>query len=415
MIDRISTPGQHTSAITQILRQQVALSKTQVQVATGRRIQTPAEDPIAATRILGVERAQAQISQYERNANMAQQRLGFAELAFTDLNNLLQRVHVLAVQANSGAMDDAALRNIASELRGRADELMQIANRQDGNGEFLFAGFSTGTRPFSVAAGVATYAGDQGVRQLAISATQSIADGFTGERVFMAIPQGNGVFVVREGNVAGTGVIGVHQVADRAAWSAAAAAAAAVPQPHAYTITFTDPDGDGQADTWEVTDAGGNPVATGPFTAGGTIAFDGVQVIIEGSPAEGDTFNVEPARTEDMFRTIEDLIQLLEQGAATPEQRARLGTGINKALGQLTSAMDHVVNLRAETGARLSALDSAASQREDMDYELSVSLSALRDLDYAEAISRLNQQVAGLQAAQAAYTRIGQISLFDFI
>ncbi len=63
MIDRISTPGQHTSAITQILRQQVALSKTQVQVATGRRIQTPAEDPIAATRILGVERAQAQISQ----------------------------------------------------------------------------------------------------------------------------------------------------------------------------------------------------------------------------------------------------------------------------------------------------------------------------------------------------------------
>jgi flagellar hook-associated protein 3 FlgL len=415
MIDRISTPGQHTSAITQILRQQVALSKTQVQVATGRRIQTPAEDPIAATRILGVERAQAQISQYERNANMAQQRLGFAELAFTDLNNLLQRVHVLAVQANSGAMDDAALRNIASELRGRADELMQIANRQDGNGEFLFAGFSTGTRPFSVAGGVATYAGDQGVRQLAISATQNIADGFTGERVFMAIPQGNGVFVVREGNVAGTGVIGVHQVADRAAWSAAAAAAAAVPQPHAYTITFTDPDGDGQADTWEVTDAGGNPVATGPFTAGGTIAFDGVQVIIEGSPAEGDTFNVEPARTEDMFRTIEDLIQLLEQGAATPEQRARLGTGINKALGQLTSAMDHVVNLRAETGARLSALDSAASQREDMDYELSVSLSALRDLDYAEAISRLNQQVAGLQAAQAAYTRIGQMSLFDFI
>lgn len=415
MINRISTPGQHTSAITQILRQQVALSKTQVQVAMGRRIQTPADDPIAATRILGVERAQSQLGQYERNSTLAHQRLGFAELAFTDLNNLLQRVHVLAVQANSGAMDDASLRTIASELRGRASELMQIANRQDGNGEYLFAGYSTATKPFSSAGGNVSYAGDQGVRQLAISATQSIADGFSGQRVFMDIPQGNGVFVVREGNVAGTGVIGEHQVSDRAAWSAAAAAAAAVPQPHAYTIRFTDADADGVADTWEVTDAGGAQVATGQYTSGGAISFDGVQVTIEGAPAVGDTFTVEPAGTEDVFRTLEDLIRALEQGAGAPEARARLGTAVNKALGQLTTAMDHVVNLRAETGARLAALDAADSQRQDMDYELSVSLSALRDLDYAEAIARLNQQVAGLQAAQAAYTRIGQMSLFDIL
>ena len=225
MISRMSTPGQHASAIAQILKQQVALAKTQVQVASGRRIQTPADDPIAATRILGVERAQSQLDQYGRNAGMATQRLGFAEQAFTDLNSLLQRVHVLAVQANSGAMDDASLGTIATELRARAGELLQIANRQDGNGEFLFAGFSSGTRPFAPAGGNVSYAGDQGTRQLAISATQSIADGFNGAQVFMHVPEGNGAFTVSTGTHAGTGFIGVSQVTDPAAWSAAAAAA----------------------------------------------------------------------------------------------------------------------------------------------------------------------------------------------
>lgn len=415
MINRISTPGQHASAINQILKQQAVLSKTQMQVATGHRIQTPADDPIAAARILGVERTQSQLDQYERNATLVQQRLGFAEQAFTDLNDLLQRAYVLAVQANSGVMDEASLGNIATELRARADELLQIANRQDGNGEYLFAGFSTSTRPFMGAGGNVTYAGDQGVRKVAISAAQSIADGFNGERVFFDIPEGNGVFVAREGTVNGTAVIGPHQVTDRAAWAAAAAAAAAVPQPHTYTITFTDPDNDGIADAWQVTDAGGTQVATGSYGGSGVIAFDGVQIAFEGAPAPGDTFIVEPAGTEDIFSTLEKLIQTVQQGAETPRDRARLATGLNEALAQLTTAMNHVVNLRAETGSRLAALETAASHRENLNYELATTLSALRDLDYAEAVARLNQQVAGLQAAQAAYTRIGQLSLFDYL
>src|SRR5690606_18762360 len=164
---------------------------------------TPADDPIAATRILGVERAQSQLDQYGRNASMAEQRLSFTEQAFTDMGTLLQRVHVLAVQANSGAMDDGSLGTIATELRARAGELLQIANRQDGNGEYLFAGYSTGTRPFAPAGGGVTYAGDQGTRQLAISATQSITDGFNGEQVFMNVPQGNGTFAITTGTHAG--------------------------------------------------------------------------------------------------------------------------------------------------------------------------------------------------------------------
>jgi flagellar hook-associated protein 3 FlgL len=312
-------------------------------------------------------------------------------------------------------MDDASLRAIATEVRARAEDLLQIANRQDGNGEYLFAGFSTGTRPFADNGAAVGYAGDQGVRQLQISATQKMADGFNGQRVFMDIPEGNGLFTATTGVHAGTGVMGETQVADAAAWATAAAAAAAVPQPHTYTIQFTDPDTDGVADTWEVLDAGGVQVATGPYANGAAIAFNGVQVTVRGAPAAGDTFTIAPADTESVFETLDKLVAALGQGADTPESRARQGSAINAAMAQLKQAMDHANDLRAETGARLSALDTAAAQREDLDYQLAGTLSSLRDLDYAEAVSRLNQQVAGLQAAQMAYTRIGQLSLFDVL
>jgi flagellar hook-associated protein 3 FlgL len=423
---RLSTSGQHAAAIAQILRQQALLSKTQVQVASGQRVQTPADDPVAATRILGIERAQSQLEQYGKNAGIAADRLNLGEQSMADLGTLLQRVQELTVQANSGAMDNVSLQSIATELKSRREELQQIANRQDGNGEYLFAGFSTGTRPFEDTGGGVSYFGDQGVRQLQISSSQKIADGFQGARVFMDIPEGNGTFVVSPGTQAGTGIIGVSQVLDATQWNAAAAAAAAAipPRAHEYTVRFTDPDLNGTADSWELLDANGNPVldngappapVTGTYLDGGAIAFDGVQFAVSGTPAVGDTFEVRPAGTESLFQTLDDLIVALERGADTPQLRAQLGSDVNKALGQLDRSLNHMIDLRTEIGARLSSLDTAASLREDLDFQLTGTLSGIKDVDFAEAISRLNQQMTGLQAAQAAYTRIGQMSLFDYL
>ncbi len=409
MSTRLSTSGQHAAAIAQILKQQVALSKTQAQVSSGQRIQTPADDPVATTRILGIERAQAQLDQYGRNAGIAADRLNMGEQSLGDLGTLLQRVHALTVQANSGVMDNVSLQSIASELRARASELQQISNRQDGNGEYLFAGYSSGSQPFTGTGGSVAYMGDQGVRRLQLSSSQSIADSFHGEQVFMGITEGNGTFVVNAGTNAGTGVIGVTQVTNPGAWV-----------PGNYTVRLTDTNADLVADTWEITDDA-DPVippaiiATGAYVDGGSIAFNGAQFSISGTPAVGDTFRVRSAGTESLFKTLDDLIVSLERGADTPPQRAQLGTDANKALAQLDQGLNHVIDLRTEIGARLSSLDAAASLRDDLNAQMTGSLSKLKDVDFAEAISKLNQQMVGLQAAQAAYTRIGQMSLFDYL
>jgi flagellar hook-associated protein 3 FlgL len=405
MINRLSTSGRHAAAISEILKQQTLLSKTQSQVASGRRIQSPADDPIGSTRILGIERTQAQLEQYGKNSDIIAARLGSGEQALSDLGTLLQRARELAVKANNGALDSVALGSIATELRSRAQELVDVGNRRDTNGEYLFSGYSTQVQPFARGGAGVTYAGDQGVRQLQISSTQKLADGINGEQAFLNIPEGNGTFAVATGVHNGTGIVDLGQVVDIAAWV-----------PGNYTIEFT------AADSWRVLDGGGNPLldgsgnpVAGSYVEDSVVAFGGIQVNIKGAPAAGDTYSIAPSSTKGLFETLDELVSALGAGADTPESRALLSTNINRAIGQLDQGLNHVIDLRADIGARLSALDNAESLREDTKLTLDGSLSDLRDLDYAEAISRMNQQLTGLQAAQAAYTRIGQLSLFDYL
>ena len=398
MTTRISSQAMHASVIAQILAKQTELSKTQAQVASGQRVQSPADDPIAATRILDLTRSRAQIEQYGKNSEAATNRLNIGEQSLADIGNVLQRVRELALQANSPTLDTTSRTAIATELKARVQELQDIGNRRDANGEHLYSGYSTQTQPFSRGAGGVSYAGDQGVRNLQVSADQRVADSFSGQQVFFDVPQGNGTFTTANAVHTGSGTIDPGQVVNAAAWVRGT-----------YTLQFTTPD------AWEVRDAGNVLVASGAYISGGAIAFNGVQVSVSGAPAAGDGFTIAPAGSESIFDTLDQLAASLNASTNDPVSRSTLNTEIGGALTQLDQALGHAINLRAEIGSRLSLLDNAAEARLDLDAELSGSLSDLRDLDYAEAVSRMNQQLVGLQAAQAAYSRISQLSLFDYL
>jgi flagellar hook-associated protein 3 FlgL len=398
MTQRVSTSGFHTRSIAQILARQSELARTQVQVASGKRVQTAAEDPIAATRIVDLERAKGQLEQYGRNANTLNARLGTAEQSLSDVGDVLQRVRELAVQANSAALDSAARSSITAELRARVQEMQSIANRRDANGDYLFSGYSASTQPFSRGTSGVTYAGDQGVRYLEVAPEQRIADGFSGFDVFMNVPEDNGVFATSVGVHNGAASIDNGRVVNQSAWVQ-----------DTYTVSFV------ATDTWEVRDSASALVATGAYTSGNAIAFNGGQIVVSGAPAVGDTFVVSPAGHESIFDTLDQFITTLETGEDNPPGRANINTGINSALAQIDQGLTRVINMRAEVGARMSTVQSAQDSHDALQVEISGSLSDLQDLDYAEAIGRMNQQLTGLQAAQAAYTRISQLSLFDYL
>lgn len=401
---RLSTQSYYNNSIRAMLEQQSSLAKVQSQVSSGKRVNSPADDPIAAVHILELERSLLESQQYAKNIDIARSRLNIEEQALADSGTVMQQVRELVLQAsNIGTLNDSDRESIATELSSALEELQDIANRQDGGGEYLFSGFSTLTEPFSGAtSGNVAYAGDQGARLLQVGATQRVADGHSGFDVFMDIPSGNGTFdtSVNSANT-GSGVIDVGSVTDSSAWV-----------PDNYTLTFT------TATTWEVTDTAtptANVVASGTYVDGEPIAFNGVQVSISGTPAAGDSFSIDQSRSEDMFTTLKGIVDALRQPAGDAAANAKLSSSLGSSLQQIDKDTDHLLGIRAEVGARLSRLDTADSVLEDLDIDITTSLANLRDLDYAEALARLNQQTVGLQAAQLSYSQISQLSLFNYL
>jgi len=396
---RISTPGLYQNALTAMLDQQSRLAKTQNQVATGKRVQTPADDPVAAVHIMQLQRAQAESDQYQKNSDSVTTRLNLEEQGLADTTTLLQRVRELTVEAgNVGTMSDSDRQSLVAELQARSQELMDIANRKDANGEYLFSGFASLTQPFS-RSGTVSYAGDQGVRQIQVSPSQKIADSDTGDQVFQNITQGNGTFTTSAGiGNTGTASIDVGTVVNAAAWV-----------PDNYTITFV------SASDYQIADSASNVVASGTAAPGSAISFNGVQVTLTGTPAVGDSFAVSKSGKEDIFSTLDKLIATLQRPASTAAGKAQMSTAIGGALQQLDQADTHIENVRAGVGARLSLLDDASSTRDATNVDLQSTLSNLQDLDYASALTKLQQQLVGLQAAQQSYSKISQLSLFSYL
>ena len=400
---RLSTAGFHRNTIASILEHQSKLAKTQTQITTGKKFQSASEDPVGATRAAALDRTLADNAQYERNSNIIQARLSYEEQTLADVTTLLQQVRERALQGANTTLGTEERQMLANDIRQSLAQLMDLANSDDANGEFLFSGTSTGTRPFAQGTTGVNYQGDLTNRQIRISSTQSLADSHSGADVFMGIRERNGVFTTEVVNTnTGNATIDVGSVADLSQWV-----------PDNYTLQFTSPT------DWQVVDDT-TPVpivqASGTgFASGQTINFNGIAVKITGTPAANDSFTITPAAGVDMFGMLEDLAASLTLPATQGSDAAIFQSRIGGAIANLDQALERVVSVRAEVGSRLSAVDAATETREAEAIDLQSLLSDLRDTDYAAAISQLNIQYAGLQAAQAAYTKIAQMSLFDYL
>jgi flagellar hook-associated protein 3 FlgL len=397
---RISTATMNDLAVAAMLRQQAALAKIQNQVATGKRVQSPADDPVAAAQLYALTRVQSQLDQYGNNSTALTGRLQLEEQAVADASTVLQRVRELALQANTATVSNSDRQDIATELKSRIEELQSIANRKDANGDYLFAGYAATTQPFARdASGQMIYSGDAGVRQVQIDDSRFIADSDPGSAVFGDVPAGNGKFTTAAApSNTGSGVLDVGSVTNPAQWV-----------PDSYTISFP------TTATWQVTDGAGNVVGSGSYVSGGAIAFRGVQVTVAGAPAVGDAFTLSPAGTQDMFATLDSLVATLGSSVSSDATRAQLTTALTASLQQIDQASQHLSTVRATIGARLANASDADAARQNQSTALATTVSGLQDLDYASAVSKLNQQYVSLQAAQQSYAAIAKLSLFNFL
>ncbi|HVI60301.1 MAG TPA: flagellar hook-associated protein FlgL [Luteimonas sp.] len=394
---RISTAGMYAQGLAGLQQKQAQLARTQQELVSDRKLLRGADDPAAMAQSQRLDHALASLAQNGKNANLLENRLRSQESALADVGSQLARAQELALQANTPTLSDADRTAIAQELREIRTQVLAIANRDDGTGRRLFAGNRDGVVPFVDAGGTVAYAGDDGRNVVEIAPDLNVADTDAGSDVFLRVRTGDGIVRGSAGAAnTGSGVLQSSAVTDHAAWNGGS-----------LRVEFT------AADAYRVLDGDGNELATGSYATGGSISAGGVQLVLTGAPAAGDTFTVERAPVKDVFATLQDLADALDAPAASPQDKARRGNAVGAAIGDLATAQDHMLALRSGTGTRLATLDGATDTRDAGEISLTESLSQLRDLDYAEAASRLALQITALDAAQQTMLKLQGMSLFQ--
>jgi flagellar hook-associated protein 3 FlgL len=407
---RIATSMLFDNGVNAINKQWTSLLHLQQQVATGRRILTPADDPVGAARALEVTQSKNVLAQYATNQENANSALGLEEAQLASINDMMARIKELTVQAGNAALSASDRNSIAFELRARFDELLGLANQADGQGQYLFSGYMGSTKPFGGtvdylnAGNEIVYDGDDGRRTLQVSATRMLEISDSGNDVFNRIRNGNGYYVTDYSAAnTGTGVIDAGNVTDPAAWNALAN--------KPITILFT------TATTYDIVDSTSAVLASGTYQPNQpiTIPGAGASVTISGNPAVGDSFSLTPSSSQSIFKSLASLIGALESVGGTPSEMAKYTNEIGFALRDLDQANDNILRVRAMIGSRMSELESLGNVNADLNLQYEETLSNLQDLDYAKAISDLTRKQTDLQAAQQSFARISQLSLFNYL
>jgi flagellar hook-associated protein 3 FlgL len=299
---RISTAQMFQQQVTAMLEQQAEIARTEQQLATGKRLVSAADDPAASLRSLQLSDRLTQNEQYLKNLDTTQGRLELEEGALASSVDLLQRVRELAVQALNATQGPGDLKLLEVEVRSHLEGLLSLANTQNANGEFLFAGYQVETLPFSSdGSGNFSYAGDQGQQHLQVSQTRQLAAADNGADIFLGVKAAAG---------------------------------------------------------------------------GITSSFD----------------------------ILNDFADALAAGTVSAD-----------TLTDIDTAMDKMLAVRAEVGSRLRAVDDQRGTNESFGLVLEKERADLVDLDYAEAISRFNQQLLALQASEQVFAKVQGLSLFDYL
>jgi len=402
---RISTQSFYDQSLAAMGSQQTSLLRVQQQIGAMSKILTPSDDPLGATRALSASQSISLNEQYSTSRAQATRSLGLEDNALQSVTTLLQNIKGLIVQGGNGTMSDADRGSIATTLQSNYDQLLGLANTDDGNGQFLFAGFKSGSAPFvPQTGGGVQYVGDQGQQLLQVDVSRQMAGSDDGRSIFQSA-QGNAGYVATSSAAnTGDGVYGATSVID-----------ATNPDfGKNFSINFTSPT------TFNITNSDTPPVVTpGAYTSGAPIQFGGLQITLTGAPATGDSFAVNTAKNAnpDMFGALSDLIGALKTpvDAGTPAAKAQLLNSLATANVKLSNSLDNVLTVRSSVGSRMQELDTLNVNGDSRNLSDKSYLSDIQDLNYTSAITELYQRQMSLQATQQTFVQIRKISLLNYL
>lgn len=405
---RISTSTFYNESVTSMNQMQSNIAQTTQQLATGRKILSPADDPAGAARASELTQADTANTQFGANRIAATNTLSLADGILQSVTNLILDVKDVSTAAAS-SLSAANRKAMAADIQGRMQELIGLANSKDGTGNYLFSGAQGNTQPFvATVAGVA-YQGDDVQHKVQAAASRQISVTDSGADIFMRIRNGNGIFNASPaGGNMGDSTISQGIVTNTSAYTG-----------QNYRVAFTVVAGVTQYTVTDVT-VPASPVVVVPATnyvSGQAISVNGIQVEVKGAPGNGDTYNIAPSANQSIFDTLNKLVATLNTPipSGSPMANASYRQGLSDAFNSLDQGLNSVLGMRATMGARLRELDALTVSGDEMGLQYKSTLSSIQDTDYSKAISELTQQQMVLTAAQKSFSQVSKMSLFDYL
>src|SRR5690606_6877504 len=188
-----------------------------------------------------------------------------------------------------------------------------------------------------------------------------------------------------------------------------------------YNVVFDNPSTAATGSySYTVVDKQGKPVSgfqNLSYTPANIALPNGGQVSLAGAPNAGDSFNINPAGTTDVFSVLSTLVLAAEQpyqqtDAAT---RAAFDKQLGDALSNIQSSMDNILKYQSNYGSRMKEAEELQSAGSDRTLQYKTTLSRLEDVDLTQAISDLTKTETALTAAQQSFSMISKLSLFNYI
>ena len=440
-VNRVSTANSFDRTVASINERQVKLAQAQDQLSTAKRVNKASDDPVAAVLSERALNRKAQREADLRALDASRRSLEQTDDALAQVADLYARARELVVQAGNAALAAPERRDIAQQLLGIREQLLEVSNRNDTSGNTLFGGLGGAAEPFvDVYDGQGRAVRFDGLRGQEAATAQSLPKMIDGFRVFMGVnlsgnfaasTSADGVAVAQGyGANLGTGTVtvsgspttpGFFSFDENAArqpryvieFSQVPAAAVGAPPGNANRVTVTQLNADGTVGA--VTGPAVYPVPGPPVDA--TVTIDGMTLSFAETPIAGDKVELKPA-DQDVFAVLDRIAKSLTYGgSADPGDLAQevRRQEIDTTLNELDFRLNQSLEARGAVGDFLNRADSLQSLFTDQRDFYEKENSELTDLDMVKGISEFQTQQLTLQAALQAYGQVQRLSLFQYI
>ncbi len=413
---RISTNEFLLGSLNDLLAQQQNVNQLNREIATGETLLSPADDPGAAGQVVGLANQIGQLAYDTANGQAATQSLQNGVGALQQVTTLLAQLRQNAVAAANGGSTVTDRQSMVASAQSILQQLVQLANTQGANGAYLFAGSKSNAPAFATQPnGQVVFNGDAATNAVQIAPSLDVASTISGQGIFMNIPAGTGGVAITAAS-ANTG--GAYALAGGVtSLSQVTAAALAGTE---YDISFS---GSGSSLTYIVTSGTGTPgsagfnasagvVASGNYTPGSDIAFGGIDIDINGTPAAGDNFTVQPGASSSLFQTVQNLISALQMPQGTGAQTTLAQQALQNVIANLGGAQTSVLSAQATLGTSLTEIQSVQTQTSAASTNATTQMSNLQSADLPQVLANYSESLTALQAAQLAFAKVQGLTLF---